>query len=53
MSVPITVKMSDEARAFVRALDEETRIRLDVSIRRTQNGEQGNWCKKLAGTDGI
>lgn len=53
MLAPITVKMSDEARAFVRALDEETRIRLGVSIRRTQNDEQGNWFKKLTGTDGI
>lgn len=53
MSVPITVRMSEDARAFVRALDDETRIRLGVSIRRTQNGEQGNWFKKLVGTDGI
>lgn len=53
MAAAIIVRMSPSAQEFVRALDAETWIRLGVSIRRTQNGEQGNWFKKLAGTEGI
>ena len=45
--------MSDEARAFVKSLDDAVRIRLGVSIRRTQNGERGDWFRKMPGTPDI
>jgi len=51
MATSISVRLTDDARSFLHELDKETRIKFGVSIRRTQEGQTGDWFKKLTGTD--
>ncbi|UYZ61193.1 type II toxin-antitoxin system RelE/ParE family toxin [Hymenobacter latericus] len=53
MQKKINVKMTPEAREFMKALPSETRRELGVTIRRVQNGEKGSFFKKLTDSDGI
>jgi phage-related protein len=48
---PISVRLTHDARSFLHKLDKEIRIKFGVSIRRTQEGQTGDWFKKLTGTD--
>jgi phage-related protein len=51
MAQTISVRLTDDARSFLHTLDKEVRIKFGVSIRRTQDGQTGDWFKKLTGTD--
>jgi len=53
MSKPIIAVFTPEARAFLNALEKETRQEFGASVRKLQNGEAVKNFKKLVTTDGI
>ena len=53
MQKQIQVLLTEQAKEFMQQLERHERRKIGETIRRVQDGQQGDWFKKLTGSDDI
>jgi len=49
----IQVVLASQTKEFIKNLQNDAQQKLLIAIKKTQNGNKGDWFKKLKGTDDI